>query len=353
MRRRGRLFAAVVVLAGVLAAWATLPPRATVLPQPSWARVGFDVAGAYHIHTVLSDGSGTIEDVAAAAARDGLQFVIITDHGDGTRLLPPAYHDGVLCIGAVEISTTGGHYVALGLPPVPYPLAGEPRDVVADVARLGGFGVVAHPYSAKPALQWHDWDLPFNGIEWMNADSERRAASFRDLAAATGHYLFRPAESLVALFTRPVANLSRWDSLTQARRVVALAGADAHARVALGGTEREGGVTLVRVPSYAASFGAFSIHAELDRPLTGEAAPTPARSWRPSRPATCTPRSTAWRVRRPFRSRRRAARRTPVKVTTSSSTGPAALHVRTNDPMSTVVLLFGTACRSPIVSART
>ena len=68
--------------------------------------------------------------------------------------LAPAMHGGVLVLDGVEISTSGGHYVALGLPagvPTPYRLAGEPRDVVEDVRRMGGFGMAAHPDSPKAA----------------------------------------------------------------------------------------------------------------------------------------------------------------------------------------------------------
>lgn len=262
---------AALAAAVVIFAFWTLPPKARHLPPPAWTPPPTAVDGAYHIHTVHSDGSGTIRQVAAAAARVGLRFAIITDHGGGTRILPPAYHSGVLCIDAVEISTTGGHYVALGLAPTPYPLGGEPRDVVADVARLGGFGIVAHPYSPKRALRWTSWNLPFNGIEWMNADSERRQRTPWQIATALTHYPFRPAETLASLFKRPIRSLARWDSLTEARRVVGLAGADAHARVGWGGTEEQGGTTLARLPSYQASFGAFSIHAEIARPLTGDA----------------------------------------------------------------------------------
>lgn len=61
-----------------------------------------------HVHTRRSDGAGTIDDVAAAAARAGLQFVILSDHGDGTGMRePPSYRSGVLCIDAVEIRTSG------------------------------------------------------------------------------------------------------------------------------------------------------------------------------------------------------------------------------------------------------
>src|SRR5919198_193447 len=104
------------------------------------------------------------DEVARAAARAGLRFLIFTDHGDGTRPPdPPAYRSGVLCLDGVEISTTGGHYIAVDMPAAPYPLAGEPRDVVEDVRRLGGFGVVAHPDSPKLQLQWTDWTVPFDG----------------------------------------------------------------------------------------------------------------------------------------------------------------------------------------------
>ena len=131
-----------------------LPPAPQGLP----AAVHGGVRGAIHVHTRRSDGSGTVEQVAAAAARAGLQFVILTDHGDGTREpAPPVYSSGVLVIDAVEISTEDGHVVALGLPKAPYPLGGEPRDVVEDIERLGGMAIAAHPGSVKPELRWTEW----------------------------------------------------------------------------------------------------------------------------------------------------------------------------------------------------
>ena len=121
---------------------AGLPPRADL------------VAGAYHVHSLRSDGSGSIDAIAAAAARAGLRFVILTDHGDATRAPdPPAYRHGVLCIDAVEVSSDGGHVVALNLQSAsPYPLAGETRDVIEDIHRLGGWAVAAHPDSPRPEL---------------------------------------------------------------------------------------------------------------------------------------------------------------------------------------------------------
>ena len=66
---------------------------------------------------------------------------------------------GVLCLDAVEISTNSGHYVAIGLPQAPYRLGGDAAAVVEDVRRLGGFGIIAHPDSAKRELAWRDWQV--------------------------------------------------------------------------------------------------------------------------------------------------------------------------------------------------
>jgi len=116
MRRLSLLLVA-VVFGWVAWALVTLPPASADLRVPMPAP-GDPVAvrGAYHVHSVASDGTGTVEEIAAAAARAGLRFVILTDHGDGyARPSAPRYLGSVLCIDAVEISTAGGHYAALGM----------------------------------------------------------------------------------------------------------------------------------------------------------------------------------------------------------------------------------------------
>jgi hypothetical protein len=258
---------AVVVLVSAL-----LPRRALVVagvaPDP------LTVRGSVHVHTLRSDGTGTVDAVAAAARRAGLQFVMLTDHGDGTREPePPAYRSGVLVIDGVEISTTGGHYVALGLPRVPYRLAGEPRDVVEDVARLGGFGIVAHPDSAKGDLRWRDWTLPFDGIEWLNADSEWRNEGSVGVARALATYWWRGPETVAAGFDRPDTPFAEWDTVSQYRRVIGLPGHDAHARIGPRGNWEPGDRDVsVRLPGYETAFRAFAARVSLATPLTGDAA---------------------------------------------------------------------------------
>jgi hypothetical protein len=257
-------------------AWSlvTLPPGSAALrvpvPRPGDPVV---VRGAYHVHSVASDGTGTAEDIAAAAARAGLRFVILTDHGDAyTRPSAPRYLGSVLCIDAVEISTAGGHYAALGMAQPPYRLAGEARDVVEDVARLGGFGIAAHPDSEKIALRWEEWDAPFDAMEWFNADSQWRDEPRWRLLPILLQYPVRPTEAVAALFDRPDHLLREWDRLGSARHVVGLAAADAHARMGLGGkTDPYDELVYVKLPSYEAVFRAFSTRVELWKPLTGDA----------------------------------------------------------------------------------
>jgi hypothetical protein len=259
--------AAVLAAAFLFLLW-PLPQPPTALPVP--VADPLVAVGSLHVHTNRSDGSGSPDEVAAAAARSGLDFVVLTDHGDGTRAPDrPRYRSGVLVIDGVELSTQHGHYLAIGLPQAPYPLRGEARDVVEDVRRLGGFGVVAHPDSSKPALQWRAWDVPFDAVEWLNADSEWRDENRRELSRALARYVFRPSATLGSVLDRPDRTLDRWDTLTRRRRVVAVAGADAHARLGWGDDDANGYRRgwFLKIPSYDASFGSFAMRLLLDRAL--------------------------------------------------------------------------------------
>jgi hypothetical protein len=267
---RGTLILTAAVLAAVFL-FATSPPA----PQPTQFPDGQPsvptIRGAWHIHTTRSDGALDREAVARAAGRAGLQFAVVTDHGDGTRTPePPAYLHGVLCIDAVEISTDQGHFVALGIPAAPFPLGGDADAVAEDVRRLGGFGVAAHPDSPRPELAWHDWSVPMDGVEWLNADSEWRDEGRLRVTRSLVDYLWRPAGALVSLLDRPVTTLARWDRMTATRQVVALGAHDAH-----GGLGAETGGARGRrlhVPGYEATFRSFSVHATLEHPPTGNAA---------------------------------------------------------------------------------
>ena len=248
---------ALVAVAGGIAWYVLLPPQSVTLSTSSTDTA--PIRGAIHVHTRRSDGTGTVDEVAAAARRAGLQFVIVTDHGDGTRGSDtPVYRYGVLCIDAVEISTNGGHVVALGLPQSEFPLAGELADVLEDVRRMGALSIAAHPDSPRAELRWNDWNAAFDGIEWLNGDSQWRDEGWGTLGRALFTYPFRRAATLVTLLDRPDDLLNRWDTMIRERSVVTVAAADAHARVGPGG-DPYGRSLSVHLPSYEQVFRALSI----------------------------------------------------------------------------------------------
>jgi hypothetical protein len=335
------LVAAVFVLVSV-----SLPPARLTL-EASFA--DGTLPGIIHVHTNRSDGLSAPADVATAAARAGLRFVIFTDHGNGTRPPdPPVYRSGVLCIDAVEISTTGGHYLALDLPAAaPYPLAGEPRDVVEDVKRLGGFGIVAHPNSPKPALRWSDWDAPFDAIEWLNPDTSWRVkvrepgwrARWNVVAAVAG-YLFRSPETIARLLGNTTLGADRWESFAHARRVVLLAGADAHAKLALASVDPGDNSRALPIPGYEASFRTMSVHAQPGRPLTGDAARDATTVLQALRRGHVYTAIDGLASPPAFQFTATNSRGTASEGDQLESGGPVTLHVRSNAPPSFLTILW-------------
>lgn len=263
---------AAVFLLPLLVIALTLPPR-----QEAAADAAPGVwRGVFHVHTVASDGGGTRDEVARAAADAGVQFVILTDHGDGTRApSPPEYLHGVLVLDGVEVSTLDGHYAAFGLERSPYPLGGPAEAVIEDVTRLGGFGAAAHPHSPRQTLRWSNDSAPVDGWEVLNGDSSWRDEGFAGLARAISAYVLRPAEALASLVQHPAVQLQSLDAANRDRRVVGLAASDAHGRLPLSYDDDEPGGErgwALPIPSYEQSFRAVVNLVAAGRAPSGDAA---------------------------------------------------------------------------------
>jgi hypothetical protein len=271
--------AALAAAVAVLVAFSVQPRRLALAPAADGS-----VGGAFHVHTNRSDGLSGPDEIAVAAARAGLKFVVFTDHGDATRRPdPPAYRSGVLCLDGVEISTNGGHYIALDMPPAPYPLAGEARDVVEDVRRLGGFGIAAHPDSVKPELRWSEWNAPIDGVEMLSLDTgwrlwaaeargvEGKWPARRYLAAALLNYPIRPSETIAGLIRSGDELVQHWAAVAARQPLVSLAGVDAHARLDLRNDPVAARIALP-LPAYESSFKVLSVRVRPERALSGDAA---------------------------------------------------------------------------------
>ncbi len=146
-----------------------------------------------HCHSHFSaDGVSEPERMVAAARSRGLAGFGITDHNtcecvryfrrlgllheDGRAV------DGLLIVPGVEVSTAEGHLLCLGVLEFPR-MIGEPASrVCAEVHRMGGLAIPAHPYDKyRSGIPPHALDtLPVDGIEVFNAASTRKR--YNDLA---------------------------------------------------------------------------------------------------------------------------------------------------------------------------
>jgi len=251
------------VLALHVARWRPLSVGGAA-PEDGYTRV----SGVVHVHTTLSDGGGTPAEVAEAARRAGLRFVVITDHNNLDAKPAEGDHDGVLVLVGTEISTTAGHLVGLGISDPVFRFSGDARDALDDVRDLGGVSFAAHPLSPRPDFRWTGWDLPGPwGIEIMNGDSQWRSAGWPRLLRTAALYRLNPRYALLTSLTAPDETLARWDALLARRDAAGIAGADAHAHLVL---RKDRAVTF---PSYESLFALVQDHVVLDRPLSGQAGP--------------------------------------------------------------------------------
>jgi hypothetical protein len=185
--------------------------------------------GAFHVHTRLSDGRGTVEQVAAAAKAAGLQFVVLTDHNDFTPR-EPVFVDGVLMVQGVEISTPHGHVVALGME-TPLDGARAREEGVRAVEATGGVSVLAHPVQKKNPWRDPEGARRARGFELYSADTFFRdavASPFSRLIPAVGSYFSNALHGVMLLVTPQPASTARLLELASERPRIALCSHDAH-----------------------------------------------------------------------------------------------------------------------------
>ncbi len=264
---RTRTIVFVIVLLGLLA-WAVHVVRWKALPVVGeQAHDGYQrVSGVVHVHTTLSDGAATPDEVIAAARAAGLDFVVITDHNNLEAKKWEGYHDGLLVIVGTEVSTTAGHVLGLGIADPVFRFSGDAYDALDDVAALGGAAFAAHPTSPRSDFKWTGWDLPGSwGLEVVNGDSQWRAAGWLRLARTLALYPLNHEYALLGSLTPSTEALARWDALLARRPAAAIAGADAHGQVPVRKDR------TLRFPSYVSLFRVARNHVLLSRPLTGDA----------------------------------------------------------------------------------
>jgi hypothetical protein len=230
-----------------------------------------DLACVVHLHSLYSDGTGTVPEIARAARRARADVVLLTDHDtlEAKRRGEEGWYRDVLMLVGEEVSPRRrNHYLAFDLD--------EPIDhrgldgagICRAVRDAGGFGFAAHPFSQGSPRFERAPGMPFealdseelHGIElWSFVnDTAERAASIAEIA----RFVALPSR---ALAHPPERNMRGWDELCRTRRVVAIGGLDAHQF-----GKRVGRFVPIRVMSYRRSFRQIRTHVLCDAAPTRE-----------------------------------------------------------------------------------
>jgi hypothetical protein len=236
----------------------------------------YEYTGNLHIHTLYSDGESWHREIAEAARRAGLDFIVVTDHNILVQGVEGWHGDEGR--GYTLLLTGEEVHDQTRLPQVNHALiyntrremaqyAAEPQTLIDETVRAGGLAFLAHPtdhainWVQESAIPWVDWDITgYHGLEIWNYMS-----GFKDYLPTprTGlRNVFNPRHAVVS--PHPDA-LKHWDELLMTgQRVVGIGNADAH------GTTFRLGVLKKVVYPYQFLFQCVNTHILTPQPLTGE-----------------------------------------------------------------------------------
>jgi hypothetical protein len=168
-------------------------PAAPLPDRPCWYR------GDLHCHTHHSDAHGSLADLAAAARRQGLDFVAVTEHNTVSHLPHLAAHAGpdLLLIPGQEITTEQGHANAWGIRrwhEFRCESTEQMARVVDDARAAGTLVSINHPKSGGPPWQ-------FGGEERFDCLEVWQAPwfVFNDQSLALWDRLLREGQCLTAV----------------------------------------------------------------------------------------------------------------------------------------------------------
>jgi hypothetical protein len=232
--------------------------------------------GVIHVHSFLGGHStGNFEEIIAAAQSNQLDFVVMTEHPsknfNTAEMTLKGQHGGVLFINGNEVRTTNGDRLLLF--PGDGQAASDSEWSTQEVLsrRSSGLAFVAYPEEFK------SWETTvYNGIEVYNVYTNARGINpLVMLFDGLWSYRSYPDLLFANFYRRPTENLKKWDQLTETgRKLVAIAGNDAHSNVGIS-LQDDSGQTLLglKLDPYERSFRLVRVHLLVpkDKTLDSEA----------------------------------------------------------------------------------
>jgi hypothetical protein len=206
--------------------------------------------GVYHVHSTMSDGLQSPEEIAAQARATGVSLVLLTDHGR-PNVASSSFRKiiaGVTIVGGSEASLPDGHLTFFGAQEAPgFRLSSFPPEAMDDARGWGAFPVLAYPDDPDYGWRYWDSDLRPGGIEVLNLFTCLRGASWLERLRLAMYYPFSHYYFLRSIAV-PAESLAHWDGFLQRDKIWGFEASDAH------GGFRIGSWFSMRLPSYADTF---------------------------------------------------------------------------------------------------
>ena len=192
-----------------------------------------EYAGAFHIHSKYSDGTGSIPEITEAAKQAGLDFIVLGDHNTwgAKEDFWEGWHRDVLVVCGNEVSPSHSHFVALGCTAPVDRKRHTPVENMRIVKEAGGTAIIAHACQngllrQGPAHEETEivTERLFGGIEIWSYMHDW-------IDGLTPFNLVRRYRNPDRTIMGPLPRvLARWDSLMQRQRIFAVGALDVHAR---------------------------------------------------------------------------------------------------------------------------
>lgn len=175
------------------------------------------IACELHTHTVHSDGSQTLQELASGAVKLGFEAIALTDHNTMSGLAGKedvARDNGLWILPGMEWTTFYGHMVTIGLEAYADWREADLHRIdegIAAVHRLGGLAGLAHPFRiGSPAC---------TGCYWEYEVGDWSAVDYIEVWSGTFPPIRTNNQRAFALWT---------DKLNEGYRIAATSGRDWH-----------------------------------------------------------------------------------------------------------------------------
>jgi hypothetical protein len=224
--------------------------------------------GVFHIHSKIGGhSSGTIPDITAAAKKNSIDFVVMTEHtsisDDTSSSVFTGFRDGVLILGGHELNSLDeNRYLILdGFPGVTETSRLPAEELIDEVNRQGSLAFVTHPERNKKP------DIVSDGFEVFSLHTSIKKVnppSF--LINALWSYFKYPDLTMLSHFERPDENLRHYDKLAKKKKLSLFASTDAHSNIGLqyGGDKSDPWIDI-KLDPYEETFRVVCTHVFIEK----------------------------------------------------------------------------------------